>query len=92
VTEQEYLSRMAQADAMGSHSTRPGYYEGYVRGLRRCYHGPLFGTLKEHEEWLVLAYDRDQTKAERGRGYQDGLQGVKPLAIHSLPTTGGSES
>jgi hypothetical protein len=87
MTEQEYLSRMALARIMGSHSSRPGYYEGYIQGLRRRYHGPLFGTLKEHEEWLVLAYDRDKTKADRGRGYQQGLQGFKPLEIHSLPST-----
>ena len=90
MTEQEYLSRMALAHTMGSHSSQPGYYEGYMQGLRRCFHGPLFGTLKEHEEWLVLAYDRDQAKADRGRGYQHGLQGIKPLAIHSLSSTGRS--
>jgi len=88
MTEEEYVTRMAQADTMGGHPTRPGYYEGYIRGLRRFYHGPHFGTLKEHEEWLLLAYDRDQTKADRGRGYQHGLQGIKPLAIRSSSRTG----
>lgn len=86
MTEQEFLSRMAQAHTMGGLSGRPGYYEGYMLGLRRFYHGPHFGTLKEHEERLVLAYDRDEAKADRGRGYQHGLQGMKPLAIGYSPT------
>ena len=43
-------------------SDRPGYYEGYMRGLRRFYHGPHFGTLQEHEEWLGLFYERDETR------------------------------
>jgi hypothetical protein len=86
MTEQEFFSRMAQAEDTGGLSARPGYYEGYMRGLRRFYHGPHFGTLKEHEEWLVLVYDRDQTKADRGRGYQHGLQGIRPLVMSHSPT------
>jgi hypothetical protein len=78
MTEQEFKSRMAQAETMRGLSDRPGYHEGYMRGLRRFYQGPHFGTLQEHEEWLGLVYDRDKTKADRGRGYQDGLQGIRP--------------
>ncbi|MGA2109092.1 MAG: hypothetical protein ABSH25_15785 [Syntrophorhabdales bacterium] len=83
---------MAQAEDTGGLSDRPGYYEGYIRGLRRFYYGPHFGTLKEHEEWLVLVYDRDQAKADRGRGYQHGLQGIKPLTMSYLRTYEGSVS
>jgi hypothetical protein len=79
MTEHEFTSRMAQAEAMCVLSTRPGYYEGYIRGLRRFYHGPHFGTLQEHEEWLRLAYQWGGTEADRGRGYQHGLQGIKPV-------------
>ena len=78
MTEQEFKSRIAQAETMCGLSDRRGYYEGYLRGLRRFYHGPHFGTLSEHEEWLGLVYEWDETKAGRGRGYQDGLQGIRP--------------
>jgi len=78
MSEQEFELMMAQAEARCSGSDRPGYYEGYVRGLRRFYHGPSFGSLNEHEKWLGLAYNSDETMASRGRGYLDGLQGLKP--------------
>ncbi|MGD0230433.1 MAG: hypothetical protein ABSC19_08750 [Syntrophorhabdales bacterium] len=69
---------MTQAETMCGLSDRPGYYEGYMRGLSRFYHGPHFGILQENEEWLGLVYDWDETKAHLGRGYQDGLQGLRP--------------
>ena len=68
---------MAQAETMCG--DRPAYYEGYMRGLRRFYYGPRFGTLQEHEGWLDLLYGWDETKADGGRGYQDGLQGIRPV-------------
>jgi hypothetical protein len=77
MTDQEFKSRMAQAETMCGLSDRPGYYEGYMNGLRRFYHGPHFGTLQEHEEWLGLFYERDETSTHRGRGYHDGLQGIR---------------
>jgi hypothetical protein len=76
MTEQEFNSRMAQAETMCGLSDRPGYYEGYMRGLCRFYHGPRFGTLQGHEKWLALGYDWDKNGA--GRGYRDGLQGIRP--------------
>jgi hypothetical protein len=76
VSEQEFQLRLAEAE--GLHPRRRGYAEGYMRGLRRFYHGPQSGTLQEHETWLGLAYDRYISRAERGRGYLDGLQGIRP--------------
>ena len=50
---------------MSGTSDRPGYYEGYVKGLRRFYHGPCAGSLQEHEEWLRLVYyGRDRTSSD----------------------------
>jgi len=72
---------MAQAETMCGLSDRPAYYEGYMRGLRRFYHGPHFGTLQEHEGWLDLFYGWGETKADGGRGYQDGLQGIRPVCL-----------
>ena len=76
--EQEFESRIADAEIMRGLSDRPGYYEGYIRGLHRFYHGAHFGTLEEHEKWLDMAYHWEQTKADQGRGYRDGLQGIRP--------------
>ena len=81
---------MAQAETMCGLSDRPAYYEGYMRGLRRFYHGPHFGTLQEHEGWLDLFYGWDKTRADGGRGYQDGLQGIRPVCYYSATDTGGA--
>jgi len=68
MTEQEFKSRMAQAQTARGPSDRPGYYEGYMNGLRRFYHGAHFGTLQEHEKLLGLFNEWDKTKADLGRG------------------------
>jgi hypothetical protein len=81
MTEQEFKSKISKAEAMWRLPDRRSYYEGYIRGLRRFYYGPHFGTLQEHEEWLGLVYDRNKSRADRGRGYQDGLQGIRPYVI-----------
>jgi hypothetical protein len=76
MNEEEFESRIAEAERLCSR--RRAYREGYVHGLRRFYQEPNFGTLQEYEEWLSLDYHRDETKAEMGRGYPDGLQGIRP--------------
>jgi hypothetical protein len=80
MTEQEYRSKMAEAETMHGASSRPGYYEGYMKGLRRLYHGPDVETVQEHEVWLGLTRSRDRAGADRGQGYQHGLQGIKPIS------------
>ena len=73
--EAEFMSEMAKAraaDKLGERSV--AYWEGYERGLRRQYHGTLFGTEQEHQLWLSFADDtRDVSRRERGLGYRDGL-------------------
>ncbi len=76
MTEEEFYRRMTEAEALLPR--RPHYVEGYMRGLRRRYRGPRVGTANEHERWLGYAYDGDETNADRGRGYLDGLQGIGP--------------
>lgn len=76
MSEKEFEQKMAEAKALLSH--RPDYAEGYITGLRRLYHGPRTGSPQEHEKWLSLAYDRYAARSERGRGYLDGFQGIKP--------------
>ncbi len=46
------------------------YWRGYIRGLRRRYHGEKFGTDEEHEQWMNMIDDKD--REELGRGYRDG--------------------
>jgi hypothetical protein len=49
------------------------YYDGYMRGLRRNYHGEKFGTPKEHQIWLAASDDSDEIRKQRGLGYKAGL-------------------
>jgi hypothetical protein len=50
------------------------YYAGYMRGLRRNYHGENFGTSEEHQLWLDAANSDDPDRKQRGTGYKDGLE------------------
>ena len=78
MTQQEFESKMLQAKTMHDLGERPDYHAGYMRGLRRAYHGENFGTDEEHVKWMSLTEDRDEERRERGRGYQDGLEGKRP--------------
>ena len=73
---QIFKSEMRRAETMRRLATDPiegDYYAGYMRGLRRNYHGEPFGTKEEHTLWLSLKDSEDQSRAARGRGYRDGL-------------------
>lgn len=61
-----------------AHGGDTDYWSGFQRGLHRAHHGESFGTAEEHELWLTLADSPDQFRAERGRGYRDGLAGRFP--------------
>jgi len=57
----------------------PGEYtSGYVRGLRRHYHGDNFGTEDEHNNWLNCG----DSYPDRARGYLDGFNGKPPPSLH----------
>jgi hypothetical protein len=64
---------MHRALAMRSAANRPDYWAGYMRGLRRAYHGERYGTEAEHALWLSQADGEDEQRRERGLGYRDGL-------------------
>jgi len=68
-----FEKQMSKARIFAKGSDRPDYWQGYQRGLSRAYHGEDFGTDAEHELWLSLADDIDDTMAERGRGYRAGF-------------------
>ena len=63
----------ARTMAMVEHE-RADYWHGYRRGLRRARFGEQYGTAAEHQLWLMLANDTDESRAARGRGYRDGLK------------------
>lgn len=70
-----FLALLKYARAHSSLGLRPDYWRGFQRGLRRGFHGEIFGTDGEHELWLRLADDGDDEETrDRGRGYRDGLR------------------
>ncbi|GJL55809.1 MAG: hypothetical protein NPIRA02_29410 [Nitrospirales bacterium] len=50
------------------------WYVGYMRGLRRAYHGERFGTAEEHLVYMDMGGDRQAL----GDGYRAGYAG-KPI-------------
>jgi len=83
---------LKDAEARRKTTSDPGeaeYLAGYVRGLRRAYHGPDFGTEAEHKLWAGLIVRRDQNSQKRGQGYLDGLKALlsrkRPTASLTLP-------
>jgi hypothetical protein len=79
--ESSFLALMMRARRFSALGERTDYWHGYQRGLRRGFHGDLFGTEAEHKRWIGLADDGvDKASRERGRGYRDGLNtcGVDP--------------
>jgi hypothetical protein len=74
--EQTFKRLMNQASIFHRIGDDTGYLAGYMRGLRRAYHGERFGTEDEHTRWLSLA--GDPRREAMGRGYRDGLAGHKP--------------
>ncbi|MFB3901921.1 MAG: hypothetical protein ACE15E_00570 [Acidobacteriota bacterium] len=75
-----FESRMSFATAMNRlQPERADYWAGYMRGLRRAFHGRAFGTDAEHRLWLSLIGREDSQGRERGLGYRDGLTGKEVL-------------
>jgi hypothetical protein len=75
MTEQKFKSEMRRAETMrrDAEPERAEYWAGYIRGLRRAYHGENFGTEAEHKRWISCVNDRDEQHKQRGQGYLDGL-------------------
>ncbi len=74
-----FESNARAAESLRRISQGAEIFMGYLRGLRRHYHGAKFGTPEEHERWLALAGDTDPARAARGRGYHIGFEG-RPVA------------
>lgn len=82
MTEHEFQHNIAGADSFRKFSGLPDsdFWDGYIRGIRRNYHGTQFGTATEHTLWISLADEpRDDTRRFRGIGYRAGFDGM-PIA------------
>jgi len=98
MTEQKFKSEMRRAEAMRRQADpmMAEYWAGYIRGLRRAYHGENFGTAEEHASWLAAANSRDESRKQRGRGYADGMafdevssrMGRPPMSDESTESVG----
>ena len=75
MNEASFKSELTKADTMRSLGAEPGadYWRGYMRGLRRGYHGDRFGTTEEHALHLAAVESEDDARRQLGRGYRDGL-------------------
>ena len=68
--EKAYIIEMLRARAIKEESHNPEYWDGYLRGLRRQFHGDKFGTESEHQLWLTMSGDEFQR--QRSEGYRAG--------------------
>ena len=78
--QQSFEHEMAKAQAMRSAGDRPEYWAGYMRGLRRKYHGEDFGTDEEHRLWLTA--DGDTLRRDLSAGYRAGYIPATMFWIH----------
>jgi len=70
MNKQRFEHEIRKARALTTNQTQ-NYWAGYIRGLRRNYHGGNFGTEDEHRFWLTA--DGDEIHRQRSAGYRAGL-------------------
>jgi hypothetical protein len=70
--EQTFQALMHAAEAL----TSGDYLTGYLRGLRRHYHGDSFENDMEHRLWISLEGGHNDLE----QGYRDGFAGYAPKA------------
>jgi hypothetical protein len=71
-----FQSEMRRAETLRTLTTVPKmreYYTGYIKGLRKAYHGEVFGDKKEHDLLLKAVHSRDEVRRQLGYGYNDAL-------------------
>ena len=76
MNEKEFQSEALRAKTMGR-LENSDYWAGFLRGLRRGYHGENFGTDEEYKKWWAIADEDDLARQERGKGYRAGLRCAK---------------
>lgn len=91
MNEQQFKNKMNYARGMKESSGDDNYWSGYIRGLRRYYHGEKFGTEEEHKKYLSLIGDSDESRHQLGQGYSDALNECQRSdAAAALGKKGGS--
>jgi len=91
MSKQHFESEMSRAKTFQGLGTDIEYWAGYIRGLRRNFHGEAFGTEAEHRLWLEAVNSEDTIRRQLGQGYADGLKGrskQEPGADHKQLGTG----
>ena len=74
--EQNFKHEMGRAETMKLLTDDPlkvEYWIGYIRGLRRAYHGEAFGTDAEHHQYQKAIDSTDELRKHRGLGYRDAI-------------------
>ncbi len=80
------LGRMAQA-MREVDSDMQEYWLGFLRGLRRSFHGENFGTVEEHENYMSRRrgdYRRDMQTGYRAGYYYEQLKLDEPKDVQPL--------
>lgn len=75
MTTHEFGTNMTAAKTFSELGENQDFWAGYMRGLRRNYHGKNFGTDEEHALWMSASESNDQSRKMRGLGYQAGFEG-----------------
>jgi len=84
----DFRREIKVARAIKELSADPSFLEGYIRGLRRHYHGENFGTAEEHAQWMALADEQgDAQRTARGKGYRAGYAGQSTKDLGDISST-----
>ena len=89
MTEQQFQHAMGAAETFQRIAGDPlvaDFWSGYIRGIRRRYHGEKFGTAEDHALWLEAVNSDDESRQRRGEGYRAGFAGVSIKAALDAPT------
>ena len=76
MNEKDFQRNLAAANTLKSAGIKVDFYTGYMRGLRRRFHGESFCTKEEHESFMLLADDADESRKNTVLGYRAGFEGI----------------
>ena len=84
MTESQYKSAYIKAEAMyqTSSSLDSHYWRGYMRGLRRGYHGDHFGTDEEHRQWWNAGTMGAPIREQLQSGYRDAIYWIEFVGLY----------
>jgi hypothetical protein len=71
LSEEEYVSRIAEGESLLRLFHRPTYHESYIKGLVRFYRESNTEGAEEREKWLVSSCNFDEIGADLGPGLQE---------------------